>query len=62
MVLVASFPKDCPSEVVGVEGVEEVPEALPPLHDISPSASMKTARIEIETDLERCTTIAFLFD
>ncbi len=58
MVLVASFPEDCPGKVVVVEGVE----ALPPLHDMSPSASMKTARIEIETDLERSTTIAFLFD
>ncbi len=59
MVLVASFPKDCPCEAAGVVDVEEALEAPPPLHDISPSASMKTTRIEIETGLERRTTIAF---
>lgn len=62
-VLVALFPKDCPDEeMVGVEGVEEVPEAPSALHDISTSASVKTTRIEMETDFECCNTTAFLFD
>jgi hypothetical protein len=59
VVLVASLP---PGEVVGVEVVEVVPEALPPLHDISPSASMKTTRIEIETDLECRNTTPLLLN
>ena len=56
------FPEDCPDEVEDVECVEEVPGALPPLHDISTSASVKTTGIEIETDLECCNTTPFLFD
>jgi len=48
--------------MVGVEGVEEVPEAPSPLHDISTSVSVITTRVEMETDFERCNTTACLFD
>ena len=62
MVLVVSFPKDCPGEEVDLEGVEEVPEVPPPLHDISPSVSMKPTRIEIEADLECRNTTPLLLN
>ena len=62
VLFVVSFPEGCLDNVAGVEVAEEVPELLPPLHDISASTSTQTTRIEIETDLERCNATPFLFN
>ena len=42
--------------------VDDVVVGELPLHDMSVSASVKTTRIEIETDLECCNTTPLLFN
>ena len=43
-----------------VVGVEELPLLPLPPHDVSVSASMKTKKIEITSDLERCNTAPYM--